>query len=705
MCGIAGILRIQDPTQGLLSPQEAIPEPWLDILDESIKHRGPDGKGRFRDRATRPDGKVVDVALVHRRLAIIDLSANAAQPMVIQGGTALLASVPDGPALQSCDSGASNPAQRAGPPQISREGSPYGPCQTHHCPKCNTLTAIAFNGCIYNHQELRKELQSLGHEFFTDHSDTEVLAHGWCEWGTALGRKLDGMYALAIWNRDDGALWAARDRFGEKPVYSTREYLQKDEYGIAFSSSAAGLAHLTRVVGSGLYLDDHGLGEWLAGGWYEPRTPFARIRCIQSGELLALSKAAIDRTPYATEAEHWDDYPRNRSGPDLTTADVERLLVDSVQQRLDADVPVGCFLSGGVDSSLIAAIAAQQVPELRTFTVRMPDPAFDESAAAESVASLLGLRHQTLDCQSTPADDLPRLIHQLGLPFGDSSLLPTYWVSRATREHVKVSITGDAGDELFIGYRRYLVARTLKQRADALARIPFGSLPKRYPQSRSSMMARLSDAAREVGYSALLNIFGPTDLRTLLGYKHRISVPNLPGDPLDNAVREDLANYLPGDLLRTVDTASMTVALETRAPFLSRALADAASSSSLGSLMPNGQRKGLLKQVALRYLPPEIVNRPKQGFAIPIGEWFRSDYGQMRQLLYDHLESAEPFPDLPLALNMDFVRQMLKEHDQAGEKSLNPWHGRDHSQRLYMLLVLSIWCKWLQGLSRTPSGI
>jgi asparagine synthase (glutamine-hydrolysing) len=163
---------------------------------------------------------------------------------------------------------------------------------------------------------------------------------------------------------------------------------------------------------------------------------------------------------------------------------------------------------------------------------------------------------------------------------------------------------------------------------------------------------------------------------------------------------DDFIYYLPDDLLRKSDTASMAVGLEVRAPFLDTKLMDAALKTDLAQLMPRGQRKGLLRQVARKYFPSEIVDRPKMGFAIPIGEWFRSNYGGMRALLYDHLESAEPFgpPSLGIELNMDFIRQMLKEHDDAGKSSLWPWKGRDHSQRLYMLLVLSIWAKWLGGL-------
>ena len=180
---------------------------------------------------------------------------------------------------------------------------------------------------------------------------------------------------------------------------------------------------------------------------------------------------------------------------------------------------------------------------------------------------------------------------------------------------------------------------------------------------------------------------------------YRVLVPASRSIAVSNALSDDLHEYLPDDLLVKTDTASMHAALEVRCPFLDSNLVQAATTATIDSLMPNGQRKGLLKQVARKYLPDHIVDRPKQGFAIPIGEWFRTDYGSMRQLLHDHLHSADPFPGLAEAgveINMKFVEQMLREHDAAGEKSINPWHGRDHSQRLYMLLVLSIWAKWLQ---------
>ncbi|MCA9286987.1 MAG: asparagine synthase, partial [Phycisphaerales bacterium] len=251
---------------------------------------------------------------------------------------------------------------------------------------------------------------------------------------------------------------------------------------------------------------------------------------------------------------------------------------------------------------------------------------------------------------------------------------------------------GDGGDELFCGYERHVALQRLRHWRWLAAMIPSPLLPRRDPKAITSKLARLGVAARGAPNSDLAAIFSGPDLAALTGDR-------LPSGPVDDPGHWDAQFYLGPDLLRKTDTASMAVALEVRAPFLQRDLATAALAEPLSSLMPRGQRKGLLKAVARKYLPDEIVDRPKQGFAIPISDWFRSDYGGMRQLLLDHLTAPDPFPGLEGAgvhLNMAFVRRMLKEHDDAGEKSLWPWKGRDHGQRLYMLLVLSIWCRWLE---------
>ncbi|MBO6740573.1 MAG: asparagine synthase (glutamine-hydrolyzing) [Phycisphaerales bacterium] len=682
MCGIAGVIKVHDPVDGPPPPPlEAIPESWLDILDESIKHRGPDGQGRFRDRAVREDGTVVDVALVHRRLSIIDHDGGH-QPMVHDGDRLR-------PDLTY---------QPGETPIIASEVEPD-----------KSLVAVVFNGCIYNHRELRKELEGQGYVFETDHSDTEVLVHGWrarkppiSHNSTLLSNdafNLDGMFAVGIWDRVRRAICISRDRYGEKPLYFVNKFpLQyyhegsnTFRYEMAFSSCISGITLIDPKLVPMSHPRDYSklTEEWIRYGSAK-RVP---DKC---SHLLCPRTLTIQpRVP----PKHTD--PPSQTVPEVTRSSslwhqsCQKHLEDAISSRLGADVPLGVFLSGGIDSALIATITHKQRPDVRAFTVRMPDTGFDESHDATETAKHIGIEHHILECDLHPADDLQLLIQQSGLPFGDSSLLPTYWVSKAARQHVKIALSGDGGDELFGGYRRYTINALLNKRSDLLKRIPYSLLGQRVPGSRSTYLARLVIAARFGGYSELLAIFPTPDIKQLIPSIEDVAK----FDPVDNPLHIDFYNYLPNDLLRKTDTASMSVGLEVRCPFLDPKLAEAALRTPLDILMPNGERKGLLKQVARKYLPDHIVDRPKQGFAIPIGEWFRTDYGGMRQLLYDHLHSADPFPGLAesgVELNMKFVEQMLKEHDAAGENSINPWHGRDHSQRLYMLLVLSIWAKWLE---------
>lgn len=661
---------------------EAIPERWLDVLDGAIRHRGPDGQGRFRDRVTRADGKTVDVALVHRRLSIID-HAGGGQPMV-QGGEARLF----GP---------------AGPTAAAPAGlQDYRTVSTHVCPACrgDGVVAVVFNGCIYNHREVRRELESAGHVFESDHADTETIVHAARQWPDLIDR-LDGMFAFGVWDGSTGSLLVARDAFGEKPLYIRGAHCSV----MVFASTYAALVRLESQLPE---CDDDGfepsqLTGWIQFGWNQGARVTAYARSTFAGCVTRLGGGD------ATD-DGWIQWPHavlNPSGESMTPEQVDASMRAAVTSRLDADVPLGCFLSGGLDSSLVAKYASETRPDLETYTVRMPTVGFDESEVASGVASTLGVRNTVLDCEADPAADLVALIGQLGLPFGDSSLLPTHWVSRAAREHVRVALAGDGGDELFLGYDRHGAISLLDRmsvlpetRRQDLAALSLGG---RAPKSKLARAQRFLAAAGRFGYKELVAIF-PTPMCEQLGFTPR------PGDHWGmtmtsdddmterTARRFDLLFYLTEDLLRKSDTASMAVALEVRAPLLARGVAEPAINAPIANLMPRGVRKGLLKQVARRYLPDSIVDRPKMGFAIPIGEWFRSDYGGMRQLLHDHLESSQPFGDLPVEINMSFVKQMLAEHDAAGETSINPWHGRDHSQRLYMLLVLSIWARWLRGI-------
>ncbi len=681
MCGIAGILRLHDPKDGPPPhPLEAIPEAWLDILDESIKHRGPDGQGRFRDRATRADGTIVDIAFVHRRLSIIDHEGGH-QPMVHDGRRLR-------PDLTYA---------RGETPRLAHELCPAS--------ECPDLVAAVFNGCIYNHRELRKELEAGGHVFETDHSDTEVLVHGWRAWGMSLTADLDGMFAIQAWDRTRGHWGAFRDLVGEKPQYSMVLDQARDPGNIAASASSPvsllALAQLTRRSDR-VWLEPMCVRDWIERGWSDlNETPTYTVNAFYPDDR---RECPFEGACSVAICGNSHKMPERDPSAELDHQYLDQLIHAAVKSRLESDVPLGCFLSGGLDSGLIAAHAVRELRELQTFTVRMPFGSYDESPLAAEIARHLNTNHTTLDCEASPAADIVHLIHQLGLPFGDSSLLPTYWVSRAARQHVRVALAGDGGDELFGGYQRHTANHFLNRWRIALSTLPSALLPSRDPQAKLSKLHRLTDAARHGGYDELVRIF-PTSFRHRLFAKgdNDPSRFSRTRDPL----RDDFSSYLPDDLLRKTDTASMAVGLEVRAPFLARDLVEAALRTPLNVLMPNGQRKGLLKQVARRYLPDHIVDRPKQGFAIPVGEWFRSDYGGMRQLLYDHLESSDPFPGLGEAgveINMGFVRRMLREHDAAGKKSLNPWHGRDHSQRLYMVLVLSIWAKWLEGVRRSPSG-
>lgn len=682
MCGIAGILRLHRPNKPIRPPLESIPEKWLDILDDSIQHRGPDGAGRFRDRATRPDGAVVDVAFVHRRLSIID-HAGGWQPMVhvrhTDGSGELLK--PDSFRAPRASEGTGQMHERT--PRL-REGLGIATIDATQLPPHTDLVAVVFNGCLYNHRELRVELEAFGHRFETDHSDTEVLIHGWRRWGPAMQDRLDGMYAFLLWERRTARAAWGRDLAGEKPLYRAFTELPAQ----VLSSTPPGPCRLIALTTPGKLLPAH---------------VDVRYGCRTHGRAVASVAPGTIETAAATAPDSRHIAPPGRGHQAESAGTLDRLIHQAIGSRLEADVPLGVFLSGGLDSALIAAIAHKSCPDIRAFTVRMPHPDYDESEQAAATAAAIGIEHTILDCRPDPASDLLHLIEQLGLPFGDSSLLPTYWVSRAAREHIKVALSGDGGDELFGGYRRHTINPTLNRWRHLLRLIPDRLLDQRNPKSRSTYLARLAVAARHGGYDELLSIFPSSDLRRLIPARDARPAGDGSFHPGDDPLLHDFEHYLPDDLLRKTDTASMAVGLEVRAPFLARELVDAAMRTPLSVLMPGNERKGLLKQVARKCLPPEIVDRPKQGFAIPIGEWFRTDFGSMRQLLYDHLESADPFPGLAEAginINMHFVRRMLGEHDAAGAKSLNPWHGRDHSQRLYMLLVLSIWTRWLERMRR-----
>ncbi len=633
MCGIGAILR----TDG-----KPIPEVWLNAIDARIAYRGPDGHGRFRDQTKidTPDGsRTLEVALIHRRLSIIDHEGGA-QPMV------------------------------------SKRGRDRG----------EGLVAVVFNGCIYNHRELRARLESAGHRFVTDHSDTEVLIHGHREWGDRLQDHLEGMYAYVIWDRKAASLTLGRDFFGEKPLYYR---ISSDEDGLRLIVVSSDADATGSIPPDATAAPDTDLRGWVAR--------YLQLGYAWKGRTIARDGGAVDNVEpsgrsqgYGSAAPGWHPPkpPSSRAEP-VEPNHIEHLIEQAVARRLEADVPLGCFLSGGVDSSLIAYFAKKHKPDLSTFCVKMPDPRYDESAYAQRVAEHLGTDHTTLQVSINPAQDLVKLIDILGQPFGDSSILPTYWVAKAAREHVKVALSGDGGDELFVGYERYLIANLLATHHRLLARIPRGLFRRAHAKSRLHKLGRLGAMAREfpsLGLLATESILTQQQIGELLGESldepPRCDAPTDGVDALAALRAIDLHAYLPDDLLRKVDAASMAVALEVRCPYLDRDLAAALLAAPIEQLMRRGRRKGLLRLIARKYLPPETVDRPKMGFAIPLGHWFRTDFGGMRTLLLDHLRSLEPLG--PIQVDRRVVRRFIDEH-LSGE--------RDHSHRLFALLTLAMWAK------------
>jgi asparagine synthase (glutamine-hydrolysing) len=572
--------------------------------------------------------------------------------------------------------------------------------------------AIVFNGCVYNHRALREELRRLGHAFQSDHSDTEALLAGWRQWRAGVFDRAVAMMACAIWDAALASLFLFRSSPGEKPLYTA---MAADGTLHAFASTPHALGALAPEGGWG-FGDTHrfAVARWLAFGHAQDFTPwpgvdqqvFGVVGCIPAPALDDFGRELAPVSPSGEAPPSEDDERVLFRGGDKLRAErawgaasngpgdvsptllpdrLDEMIRESVEARLGADVPVGCLLSGGVDSSLVAAHAMRKLGSLRTICVRMPSNAYDESRYAQAAAMAIGSSHRTIDVSPKPAEDLVRLIESMGLPFGDSSLLPTYWACRAAREEVGVALSGDGGDELFWGYARYGAADIARLVGPLSWLVPLSLLRRTDPKRWGDRVARLLVASRWRSSDVLTAIFEPPDLRALCP----VAMESVGwGRNLGSVAmrRVELWRDMPSDYLRKVDSASMLANLEVRAPFLDQTLMLAAYDLGKRDAMPGGRRKGLLRGIAKRYLPAEIIDRPKMGFAIPIGEWFRTDFGGMRGLLHDLvLNAPDPFPEgvLGLSLRRRAVAKIAREHAEG---------VRDHAQRLYLLVVLAIWC-------------
>lgn len=625
MCGIAGLWDISRASTS--ERLEAIAQQ----MSSTLLHRGPDDGGTWVDAEA-------GIALGHRRLAIVDLSPEGHQPMV---------------------SG-------------------------------NERYVMVFNGEIYNFLEIRLQLEQLGHRF-RGHSDTEVMLAAFSQWGLAAAvKRFNGMFAFALWDREERVLHLGRDRFGEKPLY----YAWVGKVFLFGSELKA----LKAYPGFSPQIDRHALALYLRHNYISaPYSIYQGVYKLTPASVLSISpknQAVVQPVSYwsvSSVAKSGIDAPFQESDAEAI-AQLDHLLRKSVKLRMIADVPLGAFLSGGIDSSTVVALMqAQSSQPVKTFSIGFYEDSYNEAAYAKAVAQHLGTDHT--EYYVTPKEAIeviPKLPILYDEPFSDSSQIPTFLVSQLARKYVTVSLSGDAGDELFYGYERYFVANNLWSK---IAWLPFpirtamaNTLRSMSPAMWSSTLGRfhallpVKDKSRDIGNKIhrLAHILSLSDFKDFYQYLMShwkqpeslvIGARALPTVYSDRAVLSQLPlnsqrmmyldsiSYLPDDILVKLDRASMAVALESRIPFLDPEVVEFSWRIPLSMKIRNGQGKWLLRQVLYQYVPQNLVERPKMGFGVPIGDWLRGDLRDWAEgLLDENRLRQEGF------LNTQPILQKWKEH-------------------------------------------
>jgi asparagine synthase (glutamine-hydrolysing) len=657
MCGFAGFITTsaQRRRDELCSAVHA--------MAETLRHRGPDDAGMWLD-------ETAGVALGFRRLAILDLSQAGHQPMVSGDGRLV----------------------------------------------------ITFNGEIYNHSDLRADLSASGrHGAWSGHSDTETLLAGFSAWGVkATLERAVGMFAFALWDRNDRRLYLARDRFGEKPLY-----YGWTARGFVFGSE---LKALRRYPGFDNPIDADALGAYMQYCYVPtPYSIYRNIYKLEPGCLLSLSPehaaippsepmfAPIQQPGMSLEA-YWSLREAVERGFASQIHDehdaldaLERAMADAVRLQSIADVPLGAFLSGGIDSSLIAALMqAQSARRVRTFTIGFEEAGFNEAEHAKAVARHLGTDHTELYVSAAQTRDvIPRLPQLYSEPFADSSQVPTHVVSQVARQHVTVALSGDGGDELFGGYTRYLWAPKIWNGVKwlpASVRRGVGAAIQRVPVSTIDTLsavapglsgtARVGDKAHKLAdrvagvggiealYRSLVRTWSPgadvvRGARPLVTPLDRAAAWHPTADPEHRMMFWDTLTYLPDDILHKVDRASMGVSLETRAPFLDHRVAELAWRLPLHMKIRDDRGKWIGRQLLYRYVPRDLVERPKMGFAIPLDAWLRGPLREWADTLL-----AESRMRVQGHLNPAVIRRKWTEHLSG---------TRNWQNELWCVLMFQAW--------------
>ena len=621
MCGIAGFVNANG---------DAVDRVVLEAMNHAIAHRGPDDDGFYVNK---------NAGLAMRRLSIIDL-ASGQQPI-------------------------------------------------HNHDKTKW---IVFNGEIYNYQTLRAELEERGHKFYT-RSDTEVVIHLYDAYGTDCLQHLRGMFALAIWDTVEKSLFLARDRVGKKPLL----YSHQPNGDLIFGSEfQAVLKHpaISREV------DNAAIDEYLSFMCVPaPRTAFKHIRKLEPGHWLKWKAGQIESRRY------WQpDFSKKiRISENEAIEETTRILRESTRLRLISEVPLGAFLSGGVDSSTVVALMAQESSSpVKTFSIGFEEEDFSELKYARRVAEHVGAEYHEFIVRPNALDVIPTLVEHYGEPFADSSAIPTYYVSKETRKHVTVALNGDGGDESFAGYERYVAMRI----AEAYARVPaalrkvFVEAPVNLLPTSEIKRSRFRDAKRFLQaanlprterYFRWMSTFNRDAKRGFYTPEFEASIAGQ--DPssildrwfatangagtLDATLLTDQMTYLPNDLLVKVDIASMANSLEARSPFLDHNLIEFAASLPENLKMRGLETKSLLKKVAARLVPKDVIYRRKMGFGVPVGRWFR---GEMKDFVRGVLLSEKSLKRG--VVRPDVIQKYVNEHASS---------ERDHAFQIWTLLMLELW--------------
>jgi asparagine synthase (glutamine-hydrolysing) len=602
----------------------------LASMNEAMIHRGPDAGGLWHD--TREG-----VYLGHRRLSIIDLSGGA-QPM------------------------------------WTRDGA----------------LGVVYNGEIYNHLDLREELIRDGHHFFTDHSDTEVLLHGYRQWGRDLPSRLNGMWAFALYDRKCQELFLSRDRFGKKPLFYS---LQNRTF--AFASELNALIRHPQITTE---MNEGSLKKYFAYGYIPaPSTLYRQIFKLPGGHNLLLK---IDRMVYQV-SKYWDfviePFDAVPTNPEETWGEELRdLLRKSVRRRLVSDVPLGVFLSGGVDSSAITAFAAEAAGQtcMKSFCIGFEEASFDETKYARIIAERYGTEHYEEILSIERARELlPEIIGKLDEPMGDSSLIPTYLLCKETRKQVTVALAGDGGDELFAGYDPFRALemakwydRLIPGPLHQAIRLVVAALPSTH--RNMSLDFRLKRTLRGLSYpkplwnTVWLGPLDPRDLEAL--FQEPTDIEEVYAEAIeqwDACKQKNLVDktlqfytklYLQDDILVKADRASMMNSLEVRAPFLDVELVDFVRKIPHAYKYRYGQTKYILKKALEPVLPQEILYRSKRGFGVPIGRWFQE--GSLS------LEGNSIFPHL----HAQYIASRVSAHIAC--------HA-DHRAFLWNVWLLNAWSR------------